>query len=417
MSKDLYWIWLSLSCTPGSQSFIKLWERFGEVSEIFSLGEEDIKSVLGSRASDVRALSDKSLVLAKRVLDFCDRHGVGIVKFTDQEYPASLREIKNPPVLLYYRGILPSFNSAFPVSVVGTRRLTEYGKRNAFEISYDLSLAGATVVSGMAIGIDGVALAGAIAAGGVTVAVIGSGINVCYPKEHLTLAREIVKRGCVLTEYPPNTRPEKHNFPTRNRIISALSRVTLVIEGKEKSGALITARLAKEQGRPVYAIPGNVGNKTSELTNLLIKNGASLCRGADDIINDFLDSSLGVLNPFKLTDSVRPDINESLSSVSVSAVTQDDGIFSRFKKRRTENTQKREAVPEEKSNESLSDKLSGFDKDTVKLYSKIPLEGDCSVESLVDSELPIRTVMRGLLKLEMGRFVEMLPGERVRRKS
>ena len=146
----------------------------------------------------------------------------------------------------------------------------------AFNIGYDLATAGATVVSGMAMGIDGVAMAGALSAGGKTVAVIGSGIDVCYPESHLTLAREVVKCGCVITEFAPGTKPSRYNFPKRNRIISGLSSATLVIEGKEKSGALITARHAMQQERPVYAFPGNVGNKNSELSLLLIKNSSHI---------------------------------------------------------------------------------------------------------------------------------------------
>ena len=185
----------------------------------------------------------------------------------------------------------------------------------------------------MAIGIDGVALAGALSEGKSTVAVIGSGIDVCYPLCHKRLAREIVKRGCVITEYAPGTRPYKNNFPTRNRIVSGLANVVLVMEGAEKSGSLITAGYAKEQGKAVYAFPGNVGNVGSEATNLLIKNGAKLLTAADDIVRDFEKQSLGKLNPFRLTEKSGVDMHSALSELEVSCVAVDDSIFKSSRRR------------------------------------------------------------------------------------
>ena len=274
MQDLIYWIWLSLACTPGSQTFASLLGKFDTAKEVYDADDAQIASVVTSRSRDYESLTNKSLEQAELVLDFCTSKNVGILTYADDRFPESLRDIPTPPVLLYYRGVLPDFSSLFSIAVVGTRRLTEYGKKNAFTIAYDLARSGATIVSGMAIGIDAVAHAGALAAGKTTVAVIGSGIDVCYPKEHRPLAREIVKTGCVFTEYPPGARPDGYNFPVRNRIISGLSKVVLVIEGKERSGALLTARHAKEQGRTVYAVPGNIGNPNSEVCNLLLKNGA-----------------------------------------------------------------------------------------------------------------------------------------------
>ena len=284
MNKTVYWIWLSLCCTPDSATFPKLLEKFNDAEEIFNATDKQISACIGNNASDRSLLLKRDLSDAEKIYDFCTKRGVGIVTCASEDYPSPLRNISTPPVLLYYRGRLPDFNNKLFVAAVGTRSLSDYGRRAAFKISYDLACAGATVVSGMAMGIDGVALAGALSAGGSTVAVIGSGIDVCYPSGHLTLAREIVKNGCVITEFPPGTPPNRFDFPRRNRIISGLCSATLVIEGREKSGALITARYAQEQGRVVYAVPGNVGSPNSEVSNLLIKNGALLCTGAEDII-------------------------------------------------------------------------------------------------------------------------------------
>jgi DNA processing protein len=259
MDNLVYWIWLSLACTPDSTTFSKLIAKYDDAKDIYNATDREIRSIVGAKVSDCSALADKSLDKANEIYKFCTEKSVGILTYQNENFPVALRNIPTPPVLLYYRGKLPDFNTGFRCAIVGTRSLSDYGRKNAFKLGYDMGCAGATVVSGMAIGIDGVAMAGAIASGASTVAVIGSGIDVCYPSVHLTLARTIVKNGCVLTEYAPGTKPEKFNFPRRNRIISGLCPVTVIVEGKESSGSMITARHAKVQGREVFAFPGNVG--------------------------------------------------------------------------------------------------------------------------------------------------------------
>ncbi len=416
MGKLVYWIWLSLACTPGSATFASILKRFSDPEDIYRADEYDLRGVIDSKLSDRSSLLDKDLSSAERILDFCKTKNVGILTYADKAYPDSLRGISNPPVLLYYRGRLPDFNSGdFFAAVIGTRSVSDYGRKNTFVISRDLARAGAVIVSGMAIGIDGVALAGALSADSPTVAVIGSGIDVCYPSQHITLAREIVKRGCVMTEFAPGTPPHKYNFPKRNRIISGLSHVTLVMEGRERSGALITARCAKEQGRAVYAFPGNVGSQNSEVTNLLLKNGARAFVSADDIVRDFEMKFPGRLNPFKLAEKSECDMWQTLSDLKVAAVAPSDNIFNSRSRGgalrvAAEPMLTKEAVPTPEPAQ-----LPSFDKPTLKLYKKIPLDGEVHIESLVDSENDLRAVMKILLKLEMGRFIVMLPGEKVKR--
>ena len=419
MDERIYWIWLSLACTPGGATFAKLREKFSSAKEIYEADGEELSRIVGYRSSDRNALSDKNLDKATEIFDFCRKHKVGILTYGDLNYPKALREISNPPVLLYYRGILPDFNSKFFVSVVGTRALSDYGRRSAFKISYDLAMSGAVVVSGMACGIDGVSHAGALAAGGTTLAVIGSGIDVCYPAGHQRLAREIVKGGCVLTEYAPGTPPARYNFPTRNRIISGLCAATLVIEGKEKSGAYITACCARDQGRKVYALPGNVGSATSQLSNLLIKSGASLCTCADDIVRDFMDKYPGVINPFNLPDVNRIDLTAVLSQLSVIAVCAGDDIFVPS---RQKTLKAAASIPKIENNDvdlpcEVVEPPSDFDKTALTIYKKIPLNGDIALEELTDGETNLRQVMKSLLKLEMGGFIRMLPQDRVARKT
>ena len=418
MDNLVYWIWLSLACTPDSNTFSKLMNKYDDAKSIYDATDREIRSVVGAKISDCSALADKSLDKAKEIYKFCTEKGVGILTYQNENFPVSLRDIPTPPVLLYYRGKLPDFNKGFRCAIVGTRSLSDYGRKNAFKLGYDMACAGATVVSGMAIGIDGVALAGALAAGAPTVAVIGSGIDVCYPSVHLTLARNIVKNGCVLTEYAPGTKPDKFNFPRRNRIISGLCPATVVVEGKEGSGSMITARHAKSQGREVFAFPGNVGSDGSQSTNLLIKNGALLCTGAEDIIKRFEKEYLGALNPFLLKERPEANMLEVLRDLRVSAVTPSDDIFNAPKPKREKRYEKIEnisKVEKAKDDDDLLPEMPPFDIELLKIYKKIPPHGDCQIETLTDDSTDLRAVMKALLKLEMGRFITMLPGERVKR--
>lgn len=424
MDNTVYWIWLSLACTPGTATFPRLIDKFGNAKDVYDANIKDITRCIDPRSSDRTRLADKSLERATEIFEFCNKKAIGMLVYDDEEYPSALKKIKSPPVMLYYRGKLPDFNSGFYASVVGTRSISDYGRKNAFKISFDLASAGAIIVSGMAMGIDGIAHAAALEAEKPTVAVLGSGIDVCYPAPHLTLARNIVKNGCVITEYPPHTPPAKNNFPTRNRLISGLSAVTIVIEGKERSGARITASCAMEQEKAVYALPGNIGSQNSEVTSLLLKNGAKVVTSADDIIRDYQDKYPGVLNPFNLSAVLPVDIMSSLSKYSVVAIAPGDDVFNpprSYKKSRNAFAERSSGVAREnkpKEVQIIDDSVveSKFDNRTFNIYKRIPTSGECSVESLMDSETTLRDVMRALLSLEMGSFVTMLPGDRVSRK-
>ena len=420
MNDKIYWIWLSLACAPGTATFPRLIEKYKSAREIYNADIKDLVKCIDPRSSDRTRLSNKSLDRANEIFEFCTKKKVGILSYDDVFFPNMLKAIQSPPVILYYRGVLPNFNNGFYVSVVGTRSISDYGRKNAFKISYDLSCAGATIVSGMAMGIDGIAHAAALEADKATVAVLGSGIDVCYPGQHLVLARNIVKHGCIITEFAPGTPPAKNNFPVRNRIISGLSVATVVIEGQEKSGARITAAYAKDQGRTVYALPGNIESKNSEITNVLLKNGARIITSADDLVRDYQDVYPSIINPFNLKTKLPVDIMDSLHKYEVVAISSSDDVFpsSKPKKKKnnycTANTTKT-ITTEITNNESVVE--DKFDKKVFDIYKKIPLEGVCTVESLLDDNNNLRDAMKCLLKLEVYGFVTMLPGERVARKN
>lgn len=287
---SLYWVWLALRMGVASKEFPSFYHAFPDPYEIYRLSEEEIGQIEGLSIAKKEALGDKSLNEAYNIIKYCRENKIGIISYADKEYPARLRTIEDPPIVLYCKGQLPDMNRRLCVGMVGTRRISEYGKQTSYKISYELSAARAVIVSGMALGVDGVCAAGVIAAGGTTVAVLGCGLSIVYPKEHTALMKEIVKKGAVISEYPPFERPFPGNFPKRNRIISGLCQGVVVVEGAQGSGALITASRALSQGRELFAVPGKVNESNSEGPNELIRNGANVVTGASDLIEhyDFL---------------------------------------------------------------------------------------------------------------------------------
>ncbi len=284
-SKDtLYWIWLSVALGAGSSAFRRLISLYDTPFDIFRAEESELEQIPNLTERAKRALCDKNLEHATEILDTCEREGIGVLTYDEDAYPRALREIQKPPMLLYYRGNLPDFNRNLCVGIVGTRSMSAYGLRQAYKMSYELVMAGAVVVSGMAKGIDGVAAGAALKAGGVTVAVLGCGVDVAYPTHHKPLSLEIAKTGVILSEYAPGSRPNSYHFPMRNRIISGLTQATVVVEAGIGSGSLITAKDAILQGRDVFAIPANVGSKGADGTNGLLRDGAKMALSTDDVL-------------------------------------------------------------------------------------------------------------------------------------
>ena len=282
----LFDIWFALRVGIASREFSAVLDSYESTYQLFNADAAELEQLpCGERLRT--ALGDKSLDEAYRIKSYCEKAGVRLLFWRDAEYPASLRTLLDPPVLLYCLGRLPDFSRCLCISIVGTRTMSEYGKRMAYKIGYELAAAGTVPVSGMALGCDGVATAGALAAGGHPVAVLGSGIDIVYPSGHLTLYRELTAHGTVMTEYPPGTPPEGRNFPVRNRIISGLSVATVVVEAPLKSGALITAANAVEQGREVFAVPGPIDAPNSAGCHQLLREGAGLATCGWDILSEY----------------------------------------------------------------------------------------------------------------------------------
>ncbi len=290
MNDIIYWVWLSLKNRYGSSDAPRLLKYFpGGAREIYEASQAELLRVHECNASFIKRLDNHDLGEAERILEFCFSQGIQIISCASPRYPKRLHSLYNKPIVLYARGQIQNLDSQLCVSIVGTRSMTDYGKHTTFTIARQLIGYGAIIISGAAYGIDSSANNTAVYLEAPTVAVLGSGVNVPYPSDNKDMLDKIASNGLVLSEFPPNTGPNRGNFPIRNRIISGLCDALLVVEAPEKSGALITARIAAEQGRPVYAIPGNIGAPQSMGTNNLIRDGAKLVTRAEDILEDFTD--------------------------------------------------------------------------------------------------------------------------------
>jgi DNA processing protein len=341
----------------GPVKVARLKERFGGLEKALTARGADLRGIEGIGNEMVAKITSWKDVDADRERTWAESLGVQIVTQADKEYPASLREIYDPPLCLYIKGKIPE---TWPrgVAVVGSRETSHYGLETAKKLGYQLAYAGVPVISGLARGIDTAAHLGALAAKGTTWAALGCGLDKMYPPENDTLAAKIVESGgCLISELPLGTSPDKRTFPMRNRIVSGLSFGVLVIEAGRQSGALITARQALDQGRQVFAVPGRIDNPLAQGCHQLIKDGAKLVEGVEDI--------LGELEFFQFRDDAP----------------------------------KPRALPAN---------LSG---DEEKVYAAIELD-ETPIDRITQSTgLPSGTVSSTLLRLEMKKLVRQLPGK------
>jgi DNA processing protein len=293
--------WLALYLIPGLGNVVlkRLFERFLHVNAIFEAGFFDLMGVEGLRKEIARKILERGfLKRAEEEILAAERVGAKVLTYQDPGYPVLLRELYNPPMVLFHKGREIPLERTF-VGLVGSRNPTHYGLKAAERISMALARRGAGVVSGLARGIDASAHGGCLRGGGFTVGVLGTGIDVVYPKSNRKLFETIVEEGAIVSEFPMGTAPEPRNFPIRNRVISGLSRGVAVIEATRKSGSLITAALALEQNRDIFAVPGSIDSFKSAGTHWLIKQGAKLIENADDILDElwFLKQAAGADTP------------------------------------------------------------------------------------------------------------------------
>ena len=283
----IHWIWLAHRPGVNDRLKVRLLEHFREPEDVFFADDTAFDHIEGISEEVKEALRDKNLTQAEEILEACQRENLQILTYRDAAYPVRLKNIADPPIVLYYKGQLPEFDALPVIGVVGTRKASAYGMQTAKRMGYQIGKCGGIVVSGMAYGIDGMAMAGALTAGQATVGVLGCGADIVYPPSNRALFRDVEKFGCILSEFPPGTPPAKWTFPKRNRIISGLSCGVLVVEAPEKSGALITARQAAEQGRDVFAVPGNIDMPSFVGSNRLLRDGAIMVSSGWDVLSEY----------------------------------------------------------------------------------------------------------------------------------
>ncbi len=288
-----YWVWLAELPGLDNQARLALLRHFGSPESLFFADREEL--LLAEDAPQTEL--DHDISAADRILADCQRLGLRILTIQDAEYPKRLRNIFDPPLLLYVKGRLPAFDEEAAVAVVGTRKCTPYGIASAERLSRELSSCGAVVVTGLAKGVDSAAARGALRAGGAVVGVTGNGLDVYYPYESRELYDDVAAAGALISEYPPGAEPARQYFPARNRIMAGLSVAALVVEAPERSGALITAGLALEQGRDVYAVPGPIDAPASAGCNRLIRDGAGLAASGWDVLRDYKERFPNRLHP------------------------------------------------------------------------------------------------------------------------
>lgn len=320
MDTRIYWLWLSNLPNMSSVKITNLLAGFNSVEEIYK--SDNYSGTYGINEQDIKNLMNKSLDTANKIIDKLRATNAGILTYDDAAYPDMLRQLPDPPYVLYIKGEVMKWDRLLTIAAVGTRRFNDYGKRVCENICSELARAGVTIVSGMARGLDSVAAVSALNAGAKTIAVLGCGIDIVYPAENENLMNAIAHQGAVLTEYPPGTPPVSKHFPQRNRIISGLSYGTLVTQAPLHSGALITANYALDTGKDVFSVPGNIYDIMSQGNNMLIKSGAKLVENARDILEEYdfeamrlrVANNIGIDEILKDTPSEKSDSSAHKSS-------------------------------------------------------------------------------------------------------
>lgn len=395
-----YWIWLQRVLGYGSPKIKDIANAYPNIRDFYNAGLKEKRLCTHFTPAQENALLKEPLQNSQTVIDRCETLNYNIITFEDETYPKRLKEIYNPPCVLYADGTLPALDEYLCIAVVGTRTATREGVRTAFTMAGGLANAGAVVVSGGALGIDCASHRGVLQAGGVTVCVLGCGIDYPYLMENAQMRKLIASRGAVVSEYPPGTKPLARNFPMRNRIISGLSNGVLVVEAGEKSGSLITVDLAIEQNRDVFAVPGSITNTVCKGSNNLIKQGARTVTNYTDILEEYL----GV-------DDLPPE--EPVSAQAESEICKVPTATSKA-------AQSADQIPAVSRNNDMAgrkEKQIDYDKlsqDAQTIYAvlstaEIPVHIDALVSK---TKLTVSRALTALLELQLMGLVRQAPGRR-----
>lgn len=391
-----YWLWLTGCAGLPALHRAQLLERYGSPERIYFADDEELSLELELPEGARRALADRSLDEAERVLEECGRLGISLLTMQDAHYPDCLKNIPDPPLVLYYKGKLPDFDRELTVGMVGARECSEYGKTMAARLGLELARAGAVVVSGIAQGIDSHAIRGALAGGGVVTSVLAGGIDRIYPRESRFLYEDVAASGALISEYPPGTPYKGTHFPIRNRIISGLSDGVVAVEGKEKSGTMITMDLALEQNRDTFAVPGPADAPMSAGTNHLIRMGwAKLVTSAEDILTEYEGR-----RPMR---RVPPGEWEEAQRLETALKPPRESVPA--EKKVVDKKENRAYIDWKSARELFTDD----ERDIMLTLAQKDMLADEIVEA---TQIPVRRVLSALTVLQVRGYVEEKPGKR-----
>ena len=399
----VYWIWFAQ--IKGISLFAKrqLLEKFHDPEEIF-LAEK------GAFPKEIaEALQEKDLTEAREIYNRCIQLGISILTYGDAVYPERLRNIEAPPMVLYCKGKLPDWQAQPVIGVVGTRKASSYGLQTAHLLGSQIAACGGLVVSGVATGIDALSMEGALDAGKPAVGVLGGGVDVVYPAKNRYLYRRTEENGCLISEYPPGSRPYSWNFLHRNRIISGLSDGVLVVEAPEISGALNTARHAFSQGRDMFAVPGNVGVESCRGSNILLQEGAYAALSGWDVVKHYETLYPGVVE--KRPVFLQNTVHKQQSKVAETAIIPDKQYQEKEKASKIAIDNREESTYSVINKPSV--KLSDQENAVLALLGEVPVIPDSVMDA---SDLPSGTVQSILTRLAIKGLVQYHPDGRISRK-
>lgn len=414
----LHWIWLATRPNMNDRDKLTLLRYFHDPEDIFYADQAAYRDVEGLTAEAAEALRDKSVKQAHAILSECTAKNIHICTFNDAAYPGRLKNIGDPPMVLYYKGRLPDLDSAPVIAAVGTRKCTAYGINAAKRLGSQIAKCGGIVVSGAATGIDAAAMGGALSADGFVIGVLGSGVDIVYPVSNRGLFADVERYGCLISEFPPGTPPFKWNFPKRNRIMSGLSNGALVVEAPERSGALITARQAAEQGRDVFVVPGNIDVPTCAGSNALLREGAIAVSNGWDIVSEYASLYPDVIRRYD-----RPVKAAGFTDDVMAAATETEKILPKVAQKphspakdRGSDKKKEKIIIDNSDEPPYSDIHDAFQglSDRERNIAALIGKDEILVDDLIAAAgLPAGSVLSTLTMLEIKGVVRRLPGKRV----
>ena len=414
----LHWIWLATRPNMNDWEKRMVLQHFQDPEDVFFADKEAYALVEGLSKDAVDALQDKNVKQAHAIIRDCTLKDIHICTLHDGAYPARLKNISDPPLVLYYKGNLPDMDNTPTIAVVGTRDATAYGLNAAKRLGGQIAKCGGIVVSGMAHGIDGSAISGALTAGGMVVGVLGTGADVVYPLRNRGLFADAQRYGCLISEFIPGTPPLKWNFPKRNRLISGLSNGVLVVEAPAKSGALITARQAAEQGRDVFVVPGNIDVTTCAGSNALLRDGAIAVANGWDIVSEYEALYPDVVHRFDRPVS-GPGFTDDVMAAAAESEKPAGKVAQKGKspaKKIVSDKNSEKIIIDNQSKQpyiDIQDRFAGLSQQERDIVAHICAEG-CLVDDLIAmTALPTATVLSNLTMLEIKGVVQRLPGKRV----